>query len=91
MPPGTLMIDRTLPARVTPRRLAALPLSEAVNQISLPAGDHRIPCTDDQPDESFFSFPSEFDYGHRTSIVTTRDFRDPRMRLSCRPEKFSDG
>jgi len=27
------MIVRTLPARVTPRRFAALPLSEAVNQI----------------------------------------------------------
>ncbi len=58
MPPGTLMIVRTLPARVTPRRFAALPLSEAVNQISSPAGDHRIPSTDVQPVESFFSVPS---------------------------------
>ena len=72
MPPGTLVIVRTLPARVTPRRFSALPLSEAVNQISSPAGDHRIPSTDDQPDESFFSFPSG-------SITATEPSSSPQV------------
>src|ERR1700682_1831050 len=58
MPPGTLVIVRSLPARVTSRRLSELPLLEEVNQISSPAGDHKTPSSDDQPEESFFSFPS---------------------------------
>ncbi len=58
MPPGTFVIVRSLPPRVTARGFAALPLSLDVNQISSPAGDHRIPSTLVQPEESFFSLPS---------------------------------
>src|ERR1700730_16458255 len=70
MPPGTLAIVRSLPARVTPRRFSALPLLEAVNQISSPAGDHTIPSADDQPDESFLSWPS-------VSITATEPWSSP--------------
>ncbi len=56
MPPGTLVIVRTLPERVTARGFTALPLLVDVNQISSPAGDQRIPSSEVQPEESFFSF-----------------------------------
>src|ERR1700730_3731810 len=50
-------MGRSLPDRVTARGFRALPLLLAVNQISSPAGDQRIPCMDSQPEESFCSFP----------------------------------
>src|SRR5208283_135157 len=54
-PPGTFVIVRTLPESVTARGLLALPVLVDVNQISSPAGDQRIPCSDVQPEESFLS------------------------------------
>src|SRR5579864_3080648 len=57
MPPGTLVMARSLPARVTALGLSALPLLLAVNQISSPAGDQRIPSSDTQPEASIFSLP----------------------------------
>src|SRR5271166_3274685 len=56
MPPGTLVIVRSLPESVTARGFSALPVFVEVNQISLPAGDHTIPCIEVQPEESFLSF-----------------------------------
>ena len=58
MPPGTLVMSRTLPERVTPRRFSDAPVLVAVNQISSPEGDHAMPSMEIQPDESFFSLPS---------------------------------
>src|ERR1700733_5830727 len=57
IPPGTFVIVRSLPERVTARRFAAAPLLAAVNQTSSPARDQRTPSTEDHPEESFFSFP----------------------------------
>src|SRR5450432_3150957 len=57
IPPGTLVIVRTLPDSVTAHGLLALlPLAE-VNHISSPAGDQRTPSSVSHPDESFFSTP----------------------------------
>ena len=60
MPPGTLVIVRSLPESVTARGFEALPVLVDVNQISSPAGDQRIPWSEVQPEESFLSlsFPS---------------------------------
>src|SRR5580698_8730545 len=55
-PPGTLVMERSLPESVTDMGFRALPLLLAVNQISSPAGDQRTPSIDSQPEESFFSF-----------------------------------
>src|SRR6202167_5443070 len=55
MPPGTFVIVRSLPEKVTARGFEALPVLVDVNQISSPAGDQRIPCSDVQPEESFLS------------------------------------
>src|SRR5580692_2974176 len=55
MPPGTLVIVRSLPERVTARGFSALPVLVDVNQISSPDGDHRIPCSEVQPEESSLS------------------------------------
>src|SRR5580658_5859420 len=57
IPPGTLVIVRSLPERVTARRFVAVPFLDAVNQTSSPARDQRTPSTEDHSDESFFSFP----------------------------------
>jgi hypothetical protein len=43
MPPGTLVMLRSLPERVTALGLEELPLLVEVNQISSPAGDQTIP------------------------------------------------
>src|ERR1700694_3130003 len=61
MPPGTFVIVRSLPERLTARGLAALPLPLDETQISSPAGDQRIPSSEVQPEESFLSLslPSE--------------------------------
>src|SRR5580700_2063360 len=56
IPPGTLVILRILPERVTACGFE-LPVVLHVNQISSPAGDQRIPCSELHPDESFFSGP----------------------------------
>src|ERR1039457_7475786 len=55
MPPGTLVIVRSLPERVTARGFEALPVLVDVNQISSPDGDQRIPSSEVQPEESFLS------------------------------------
>src|SRR5271168_4561308 len=57
MPPGTLVMLRSLPERVTARGLVALPPLAEVNQISSPVGDQTIPSRDTQPDESLVSLP----------------------------------
>src|ERR1700686_3489095 len=53
--PGPLVIVRNFPDRATARGFSALPLALEVNQISSPAGDHRTPSRDSQPEESFLS------------------------------------
>src|SRR5438128_4495349 len=57
MPPGTLAMVRSLPLSETARRLFALPVLEALNQISSPFGDQTTPSTEDHPEESFFTCP----------------------------------
>src|SRR5271166_1572885 len=56
IPPGTLVMLRSLPERVTARGFAPMPLLVQVNQISSPSGDQRIPCSEVHPEESFLSF-----------------------------------
>src|SRR5580704_15241723 len=55
MPPGTLVIVRSFPDRVTARGLEAAPVLVDVNQISSPPGDQRIPCNEVHPEESSLS------------------------------------
>src|SRR5207249_4580448 len=55
-PPGTLVMVRILPERVTARGFEAAPLPLDVNQISSPAGDQTIPSSVVQPEESFLSW-----------------------------------
>src|SRR5208282_5500712 len=56
MPPGTLVMLRSLPESVTARGFAPMPDLVQVNQISSPSGDQRIPCSEVHPEESFLSF-----------------------------------
>src|SRR5258708_39392108 len=56
MPPGTFVIVRSLPDRVTACGCSALPPALDVNQISFPSWDQKMPSSETQPEDSFLSW-----------------------------------